>query len=170
MRIMLLLTFLLLLGNLNGADSNEDMYIVVTALHKPAIELTLRGKAVRSRVICYPITYRKEMFYEKAVEEGLKAYLLGKDEEGSVEDVEVHTFVERKEAVSLYKELTSENGKRDHKRISFSRAHIDKVRKQMLEEIEAIKEAEEAQAAKEAEAAKPLEKVAVIRAIDDIYD
>ena len=55
--------------------------------------------------------------------------------------------------------MTTEQGKRNHKRISFSRAHIDKSRKLLMAEIEAVKEDE-----------KPVEKVVANRAIDDIYD
>lgn len=161
MRIVLSLVFLSFWVNLEGADSNEDMYIVVTALHKPGIIMSLKGKGARSRVICYPITYKKEMFYEKAVEEAIKVYLVDKDkdEEGTVEDIQVHTFVERKEATAFYKEMTADAGRKAHKRISFSRAHIDRARKLFEEEIEALAEKE-----------KPIEKPVVARAIDDIYD
>lgn len=168
MRIVLSLVFLLFLGSLNGADSDEEIYIVVTALHKPGIVASLKGKETRSRVVCYPITYKKELFYEKAVEEAIKVYLKGKNEEGSVEDIEVHTFEDRKEGVSLYKELTTDGGKRSHKRISFSRAHIDKSRKLLIEEIEAIAKKESDEEAEEA--AKTARKELLIRAIDDIYD
>ena len=157
MRIILSITMFFAVVLTSAADSKGDVYLVVTAEFRPSVDYSFRKKIFESHVICYPITYRKELFYEKAVKAAMENFLIDKDEDGKVGEVNVEVFEDRKEAVAKYLELTKTKDSK-YRRETFTRSHIDRARKAFEEEIEAAK------------SKVVTEKVAIKRAIDDIYD
>ena len=112
----------------------------------------------RTHVISYPITYQKAEYSEEIVKKAFEEFLLSKDDGGSVTEIESVFYKERSEAIKHYKEATT-NKKMEFKRVTFSRAHIEKVKKKFIEENEKSGQT----------VALPV-KGKPARNIDDIYD
>ncbi|MCM8540661.1 MAG: hypothetical protein NE328_10330 [Lentisphaeraceae bacterium] len=158
MKVVLSLIYLLSLFSLNGAETKKDVFILVYGVYKPGIDVTFKKSIFDSGVICYPITSKAGAYSEEAIKLAFQNYILAEDDSGTVSDLKIQFFADQKEAVNIYQALMN-NRKEPIKKVSFSRAHIDKVMNKMKLDSE-----------KKAEDVSTVKKVDTQKAIDDIYD